>query len=93
MKFPEWDNLPKNKHMILLRTSGDESSAAGTWYEAGKRVSESITNLICTVYNTITDKVTDKSAYKSKEGRLYINCGAGRHGHTEKLFLDDFKTE
>ncbi|MEG0898340.1 MAG: hypothetical protein RSF40_01340 [Oscillospiraceae bacterium] len=81
MYIKEWDNLPKNKYMTLLHKCGGEVVT----------LHNNITNIIVTVYNSNTDRVSDKSAYKDKEGRLYIKCRKNGYGKTELLFLDDFE--
>ena len=91
MKLVEWDKLPKNKYMILLNKCGNENLQIDSWKGDYLKPSKDITNLTVTVYNENTDRVSDKSAYKDKQGKLYIKCKSRGYGSTERLYLNDFK--
>ena len=85
MFLEKWKTKPKNNEFILLDTIGDISNPITLqpkkYYQA-----KDITNIVCTVYNDDTDRVSDKSAYIDKNGRLYLKTkGRGR------LYLDEFK--
>ncbi|MPM00577.1 hypothetical protein SDC9_46804 [bioreactor metagenome] len=76
--------------MILLDRCGNENLTIDSWDGKCFKPANDITNLTVTVYNKDTDRVSDKSAYKTKDGRLYIKCKRG-YSRTQRLFLDDFK--
>lgn len=85
MMLDEWNSKPKNKNYILLKISGDVDNPV-----LGKPnpywTAKDITNIVCSVYNTKTHSVSDKSAYINKRtGRLYLKSKDGR------LFIDEFK--
>lgn len=91
MKLEEWDSLPKNKYMILLQKCGNENLQIDSWNGGFPKPSKDVTNLTVTVYNDNTDRVSNKSAYKDKRGRLFIKCKYAGYGTSERLFLDEFK--
>lgn len=77
---------PTNQNYILVEVIGDINNPVlckpkENW------VSKDITNITCTVYNTETNKLSDKSAYLHKSGRLYLKSKDGR------LWLDEFKSK
>ena len=92
MFLDEYNNKPKNKYMILLHQCGN-SNLQLPYYNGviNYAPAKDITCLTITVYNTNTDRVSDKSAYIDKKGRLYIKCKEHGYGKTERLYLDDFK--
>lgn len=87
MFLVEWKNKPRNGEFILLDVSGDVNNPVllkpKKYYQA-----KDITNITCTVYNDTTDRVSDKSAYLDKNGRLYLK--SKRSG---RIYLDEFKNE
>lgn len=91
MKLPEWDQLPKNKYIILLKKCGNDGLQIDSWKDRQYPPSKNITNMTVTVYNENTDRVSDKSVYKEKkDNKLFIKCRPCGYGKIERLFLDDF---
>ena len=85
-----FEGQPMNKNYILIETIGDINNPvlqAQHWDEEKMKwyIAKDITNIECVVYNTITDKMSTKSAYLSKKGEVYLKSKDGR------LYLRDFK--
>lgn len=75
---------PTNGNYILIETVGDINNPVlckpkENW------VAKDITNITCSIYNTKTDRLSTKSAYLHKSGRLYLKTQ--KDG---RLWLDEF---
>ena len=93
MFLEDYKNKPKNKYMILLHQCGNSNLQLPSYNGViNYAPAKNITFLTVTVYNINTDRVSDKSAYVDKEGKLYIKCKEYGYGKIEKLYLDDFST-
>ena len=89
MFLEDYKNKPKNEDLILLNVSGDVNAPRLLYLDRepkGLPVAKDITNIVCTVYNCYTDRISDKSAY-ILNNRLYIK------GHGMRYYLDEFKVE
>lgn len=85
MFLMEWEDKPRNGEFVLLNVSEDINNPVllelKKYYQA-----KDITNIVCTVYNDVTNRVSDKFAYLDKNGRLYLK--SKRSG---RIYLDEFK--
>ncbi len=88
MCLEEWNNKPRNGEYILLNISGDINNPVVLNSEKKYGRAKDITNINCTVYNNDTDRVSDKSAYIDKNGRLYL-----KSKRSARKYLDEFKSE
>ncbi len=88
MYLEEWKNKPRNGEFILLNINGDINNPVVLKPEKKFYRAKDITNINCTVYNDVTDRVSDKSAYIDKKDRLYLKS----KGST-RIYLDEFKSE
>lgn len=75
---------PMNHNYILVETIGDINNPI-LCQPKENWIAKDITNITCTIFNTETNKLSDKSAYLHKSGRLYLKSRDGR------LWLDEFK--
>lgn len=77
---------PANGNYILVEIQGNLNDYALFNPDKYSNV-KNMTNITCTVYNTETDRLSDKSVYLHKSsGRLYMNIRRGG-----KIWLDGFK--
>ena len=75
---------PINGNYILVEITGNTNNPVlckpkENW------AAKDVTNITCSVYNTETDKLSTKSVYLHKSGRLYLKTH--RDG---RLWLDEF---
>lgn len=87
MYLEEWKDKPRNGEFILLNIVGDINNPVVLKYKKYYQAKD-ITNIICTVYNDVTDRVSDKSVYIDKNGRLYL-----KSKRRTKIYLDEFKSK
>lgn len=86
----EWKNKPKCGYFYLLGTCGKPI----LWkHHKDDHDAQNITAMSVTVYNTNTQRVSDKSVYLAKDGRLYINARRSWQSKSCRIYLDEFKTE
>lgn len=82
MLLKEWKTKPFNSGLYLLGQQDlDEFNGIRMWHDKDIPKQD---KLVC-VYNTETDRVSDKSVYVDVDGREYIK------NKNEKCYLDEFK--
>ena len=82
MLLKEWKAKPFNNGLYLLgKQNLDEFNGIRMWHDKDIPKQD---KLVC-VYNTETDRVSDKSVYIDVDGREYIK------NKNEKCYLDEFK--
>lgn len=82
MLLKEWKTKPFNNGLYLLgKQNLDEFNGIRMWHDKDIPKQD---KLVC-VYNTETDRVSDKSVYIDVDGREYIK------NKNEKCYLDEFK--
>lgn len=82
MLLKEWKTKPFNNGLYLLgKQNLDEFNGIRMWHDKDIPKQD---KLVC-VYNTETDRVSDKSVYIDIDGREYIK------NKNEKCYLDEFK--
>ncbi len=88
MCLEEWNNKPRNGEFILLNISGDINNPVVLNPGNHTGLAKDITNIEVTVYNCDTDRLSDKSAYIDRGGRLYL-----KSKRSARIYLDEFKSE
>lgn len=80
-----YEGKPKCNGIYLVKVSGDINNPE-TLQPREYWTAKDITNIDCTVYNSKTNRYSDKSCYIDKRGKLYIKVR-----NEGRIYLEEFR--